>query len=451
VTVTGSIVVNGADLIEKRLVGAPVGPPAQTSTSAVSASLFLTQLQGDLAALLDQGLEASNADSAITAALNAEILAQYLPLYPLSGSASTKQTTPSFTIIWLDPVSISLQSPQGLNLSYNLSNNALSNGLGSTFVSVGGNVEMIVMENAAGTFNLDVANVASTAEGGAVELSASGVSSEEFTSGLQSGVTAFELSLGGETGGFASSGSPGGGAGASSTGTPATSDDSNGETVAHSEDPSAASVGGSLTFEGGPSEASSTGSAAAASAAQVGGATGVGQPLPTSYGQRRWGDFNLEPSEGESSGLPLQSILDTVKEVLFRFSGVMDAMGRKSPAAVIRRFGEVLDKLSRPAANNRGAQNNANPGKGQTAPFTILAPASGLTPDPNGIDNALWDHGIEGLLDERLPVDTGRDGSESGALWAAVFLASGLVRSELHERTEVRSPSSRKARPEPRE
>ena len=116
--------------------------------------------------------------------MNDEILARYLPLYTSPGPGSTQQTPPSFTIIWLDPVSIDLQSPQGLNLSYNLSTNAVSNGLGSSFVSVGGNVEMIVLENAAGTFNLDVANVPATARGGVVELSAGGFSSEEFTAAV---------------------------------------------------------------------------------------------------------------------------------------------------------------------------------------------------------------------------------------------------------------------------
>ena len=215
VTVTGSTIVNGANLYEPGLVGTSVGPPARTPTSPVAASPFLTQLQADLAAVLDQGLTAALGDSAITAAVNDEILARYLPLYEAAATGSSKQAPLSFTIIWLDPVSISLQSPQGLSLSYNLSTNALSNGLGSSFVSVGGNVEMIVMENAAGTFNLDVANVAATAQGGAVELSAAGFSAEEFTAQLQGGETGFELALGGASGSVSSPGSPdGGGSGA---------------------------------------------------------------------------------------------------------------------------------------------------------------------------------------------------------------------------------------------
>ena len=176
---TGALVVNGASLTEPGLVTAPVAAAAQKS--AVVASPFLTQLQADLAAVLDQGLRAGVGDSAITTAMNDEILARYLPLYSSPGPGSTQQTPPSFAIMWLDPVSFDLQSSQGVSLSYNLSTNAVSNGLGSTFVSVGGNVEMIVLENAAGTFNLDVSNVPATARGGAVQLSANGFSSSEFT------------------------------------------------------------------------------------------------------------------------------------------------------------------------------------------------------------------------------------------------------------------------------
>jgi len=444
VSMVGALVVNGARLTEPGLVSAPVASTAQNS--AVVASLFLTQLQGDLAAVLDQGLRAAEGDSAITTAVNDEILARYLPLYnlalgPLPGPVLTQQTFPSFTIIWLDPVSIDLQSPQGVSLSYNLSTNALSNGLGSSFVSVGGNVEMIVMENAAGTFNLDVGNVASTAQGGAVELSANGFSSEEFTAQLQGGQTGFQLDLGGDASAVASS------------------ESSAATTAAAPAIPGGftASIGGSVsslfaapeTPGGGTSAAVSTGSSTATTAATV------GQPLLTAYGQSLSGDSGQEqPEDVEASKRlkSLKSILRVVKKVLSGFSGVMDALGRKSPAAVLRQFSGMLDKLSGPsipaAANDRGARNfevkDANPGRGQTAPSAMLGPAPESTPGPGGIDIVLWDHGIDGLLQERNRL-------ESGALWAAAFLASGLVRCELNERPAAGSPRARKRRPETRE
>jgi hypothetical protein len=436
VTVTGGLVVNGARLFEPGLVTAPVASTA--GTSAVVASVFLTQLQADLDALLNEGLRAADGDSAITAAIDNEILARYLPLYLSAGSGSAP---PSFTIIWLDPVSINLQSPGGLNLSYNLSNNALSNGIGSSFVSVGGNVEMIVMENAAGTFNLDVANVSATAEGGAVELSANGFSLEEFTAGLQGGETGFQLDLGGADAVASAS--------SASSLTAAFVSLTSGFT---------AITGGTLSGlfaspdppGGATTAAVSTGSSAATAAA-----SSAGQQVLSTYGQK----VSEEPDDGTSSNslTSVKSILQIVKKVLSGLSDVMNALGRTSPAAVLRQFNEMLDKLIRPAipaaANVHGAQNDEvkDPGLGQIALVAISGPAPGSTPSPapqsipgpDAFDAVLWDHGIDGLLQER-----NRTGS--AALWAVAFLASGLVGSELNERPAAGSPSPRKWRAKPR-
>jgi hypothetical protein len=440
VSVSGALV-NGAALTEPGLVTAPVASTAPNS--AVVASLFLTELQGDLAALLDQGLREALGDSAITTALNQEILAQYLPLYSSPGSASTKQTPPSFAIIWFDPVSISLQSPQGLSLSYNLSSNALSNGLGSSFVSVGGNVEMIVMENAAGTFNLDVGNVAATAQGGAVELSASGFSSEEFTAQLQGGETAFYLALGGDSSsGPGSTGSPSG------PGSPAGLN-----TALATSAATTALLTGVVTFQQGTSTSFSTeSSGATASAAQVGGTTGAGQPLLKTLSRTLSGDFALIQPD-EETDLSFRSVLDAVTKGLSRFSAVMDALGRKSAAAVIYQLQQMLEKLGRPGANGLGAPNHAvkgaSPGPGRIVPSGMSGPARELTPDPHGVDTTLWDHGIDGLLQERVPVGSQRNRSASSAFCAAALLAASLLGSELNDRPRAGSRSARKPRPEP--
>jgi hypothetical protein len=456
VTVTSTLVVNGARLSEPGLVKPPVASAAQSS--AVVASKFLTQLEGDLAAVLDQGLRSAVGDLAITTAVNEAILARYAPLY------TTGQKPPSFTIIWLDPVSIDLQSPQGVNLSYNLSTNALSNGLGSSFVSVGGNVEMIVLENAAGTFNLDVANVPSTARGGEVELSASGFSSEELTAELQGGATGFQLALGASPGAVApSSDTSGGSGGEPSSTTGATSSVSGSVFASFGTLTLTSLILGPVTTGGGTSGFSSTESGAATIATPQGGAaTAVTQALSRSYAQTLEGEFSEEKSEEEASapGLAsIQSILQVMKQVLSQASEVMGALGRKPPSAVLRQVRKLLDKLSRPASpsasNDTGARSHkvmyANPGTGQAALSEILGPAPELMRDAGGIDSILWDHGIDGLFQESVPVGSGHNGSGSGAFWAAAILASGLVRSELSERPAIGSPSSRKPRPEPRE
>jgi hypothetical protein len=457
VTVTRGLVVNGARLNEPGLVGPFVGPTASGSavpSSAVDASPFLTQLQGALAALLDQGLRGALSDATITADLNKEILAQYRPLYLSSGSGSSKQPPPSFAIIWLDPVSIGLQSPQGLNLSYNLSSDALSNGLGTSFVSVGSNVEMIVMENAAGTFNLDVANVAATSQGGAVELSASGVATEAFTAGLQSGVTAFSLFLGGEPGDAASTASTG--SSASPTAVSVSSTSVNAVLASNTAATTAALVLGLVTFEAGTTGAAAPDSNGATAAAPTGGATGSGQPLLKSLSESLSGDSTQAQIAEHSEPLAFQSIVQVLKDGLFKLSGVLDSLGQKSAAAALRKFHEMLENLGGPAipgANQHGAQNHevkdAKPLSGPAAPQAMSDPAPEGPPEPGPIDVALWDHGIDGLLQERDPVGSDRIQPGLTAFCAAALLASGLVGFELDRRRPAPSPWTREPRLRP--
>jgi hypothetical protein len=458
VSIADASVVNGVQFFAPNLVATPV--VSKTPGSAVGASQFLTSLQGNLAALIDQGLEASVADTAITAELNNLILSQYAPLYGSSGSS--QGSIPSFAIIWFDPVSIGLQSPQGLNLSYELSSNALTNSLGSTFVSVGSNVEMIVMENAAGTFNLDVGNVASTAQGGAVLLSASGFSEDAFTAALQAGATAFALALGGETGGTTSSSAPGetttgptasSGSVATSTSPTTTSESStsaNAVLASSTGATAAALLAGLVTFEGGQTEAAAESSGATVAVAPSGGATGPGQPLVKSLSDSLSGDFTDQQPGEEDSLQPFQSTLKVIKRGLSTFSGVMDALGRKSAAAVLQQFHEMLEKLGRPAnpsVNDNELQNrevkDANLAPGQT-PVRVLG---GSAADPEGVDIILWDRGIDVLFQDPRAVGSDRTQPGAGVFGAVALVASRLVGTELYRRRPARSSWTRKPRP----
>jgi hypothetical protein len=352
-------------------------------------------------------------------------------------------------IIWLDPVSIDLQSPQGVNLSYNLSNNALSNGLGSSFVSVGGNVETIVLENAAGTYNLDVANVPSMARGGVVMLSANGFSTEEFTTELQGGVTAFQLNLGGVTNGPTSPTpeatppevSPSGPSGPAAPAAPGGALVSIGSAVL-----SSSQIAGPATTGGATSASSSSGvsaATAAAAAPSTGGATAVTQPLPSRLSPQLTGESAGEQSSQEESanGLPsVQTVLQAVKQVVSRAGGVMGALGRRLHRAVLRQLQGMLEKLSAPATANqsRGSDGarHAKPASGPIAPSALLGPLLAPTEGARPVDIVLWDRGLDGLLQDSttpVPLDAGCDPRGLGALSAAVFLASGLVRSELRE------------------
>ena len=128
-------------------------------------------------------------DPSITAAINDQILARFKPGY-------TPGTGPqTYAIFWLDPVAIGLQTPQGQQVSYNLQSNAVSNTASQTYISVGGNVEVIVVAGISGTFNLSVANVPETARGGAVVITPNGTQEVAFTDGLRSNTPSFEVTV----------------------------------------------------------------------------------------------------------------------------------------------------------------------------------------------------------------------------------------------------------------
>jgi hypothetical protein len=471
VSLSGTQVVNGTSLIVPALGTAQVSTAAPAS--AVAPSRYLTQLQADLSAMLDQGLRRTVGDASITKALNDLILSRYSPLY------LGRATLPSFAILWLDPVSIDLQSPQGVNLSYDLSTNAVSNGLGSSFVSVGGNVELVVLENAAGTFNLDVANVPSMARGGVVELFGGGFSLESLTAQLQAGVTAFHLDLGASSGTGPSVSSPespvlaetasAAGPSNSVAATPATTPGSTAVSTPAGGLSNLASVAltglilGSISTGEATAAPSATGSATAGVAGpQQQSATAVTQPLPPTLARALAGQsapeevVEQEPSPGLAS---LQSLVQVAKGVLSLASGVMDALGRNLRSTVLRqvrallelRGGSFIPATAKGTGARRHQARDANPGPVRAIPSAILGPASTPPQAANEFDRLLWDHGLDRLLQEGVPVGSGRNGSAPGAFLAAAFLASSLVRSELGERSTTGSTSSRRRRPEPRE
>ncbi len=190
VSTTGGTIEDGSSLVVPNLVAAP-GTTADAG-AITNGTPFLTQLQNDLGALLNNLLSAHGDDPTITAQLNNEILARFAP----AATATSGTAAPTFVVFWLDPVSIDLQTPQqGQQVSYNLSTNKAADNAQQTYVDVGGNVELVVVANVAGSFNLSVGDVPSTARGGAVVLSPAGTQVVSFTDGLRTGLTDFVVNV----------------------------------------------------------------------------------------------------------------------------------------------------------------------------------------------------------------------------------------------------------------
>jgi hypothetical protein len=176
------------------VVVAPSGTAGDLSGFA-QGTPFLTQLDDDLSALLDQALAEKGDDPGITAALNQQIEARFAALYAAADPATRATLPSSLAIIWLDPVSLDVKSPQGQRASYSLQKNQVSNNLDRTFVDVSRNVEVVVMANEAGTFKLNVADVPAAARGGAVVLGATTSQLLAFTDGLREGQTSFVIQV----------------------------------------------------------------------------------------------------------------------------------------------------------------------------------------------------------------------------------------------------------------
>ncbi len=87
VTDRNGTVVNGGDLVVTGLV-TPAGTPADPRSIA-QGTPFLTQLQGDLGALLDDRLTQNGDDPTITAILNSQILARFAPAIAAAGGKSS--------------------------------------------------------------------------------------------------------------------------------------------------------------------------------------------------------------------------------------------------------------------------------------------------------------------------------------------------------------------------
>jgi hypothetical protein len=154
---------------------------------------FLTQLQNDLGATLDAILTRLGDDPSVITSISRDILER---LGKSLGEPGHRPT--SILAIFLDPVSYGLASlADGGRTVYNLQTDTLSNNLSKTFVEVGGNVELIVVADAAGTYQLNIADVPKLARGTAVLLGANGdkVDTQLTTEAIRQGQRSFTLSM----------------------------------------------------------------------------------------------------------------------------------------------------------------------------------------------------------------------------------------------------------------
>lgn len=156
---------------------------------------FLTQLHADLGALLDSILSAKgdNRFAGDKGQRNTEDLLTQIVARISPSLGAVGERLASILVVLLDPVSISLVDPAGKSFQYDLQLNTVANNLSRTFVEVGGNVELVVIAQPSGAFNLLVSDVPPLARGGWAYLGNQQSTVQLLTAAIRGGERSFRL------------------------------------------------------------------------------------------------------------------------------------------------------------------------------------------------------------------------------------------------------------------
>ena len=194
VSLDGSAIDEGARLTVTNLVhqsGAPVD-----LSEFERGNSFLTQFHNDLGAFLDALLTQAGDQENQRRSNTQELLDQIIVRFGPTWSAFGKSVIDSLAIIPIDPTSVGVVDPGGHSLTYDLQTNLVAGKLPGAFVEVGGNVEVLVIPNPGGHYQLNLADVPARARGGVVFFSNLQTVVRSFTDALRGGTLNFVLDAG---------------------------------------------------------------------------------------------------------------------------------------------------------------------------------------------------------------------------------------------------------------
>jgi hypothetical protein len=187
--VSGAIVAGDQEIVPRL-----VSPSEALGSLAVweNGTPFLTQLHDDLDALLLAELAALGDVKSISAAIDSQIVAR---VNPALGAPDKRPI--AVLVIWVDPVPVDLFGGKS-QVSYNPQTNSYVSTFTSGFVSVAGNVEMVVLPFTPTGVQNYVLGVSPTPEarGGVDYFGTAGDQALSLTAALRGGQTQFLLSFG---------------------------------------------------------------------------------------------------------------------------------------------------------------------------------------------------------------------------------------------------------------
>ena len=157
-----------------------------------SGTPFLTQTHDDLAALLEAQLASVGDKPSISAAIDSQIVARFNPAL-----GAPDERPIAVLVIWLDPVSVDLYAGKS-QVSFNPQTNSYVSTFSTGFVSVAGNVELLVLPFTPTGVQSYVLGVSPSPEsrGGVEYFGTSGDQVVGLTAALRGGQTQFLFSFG---------------------------------------------------------------------------------------------------------------------------------------------------------------------------------------------------------------------------------------------------------------
>ncbi len=152
-------------------------------------TFFLTQLQNDLQALLDDSLSVLGDDPSITNILLDQIRSRVVP-----GIGPPSRRATSLLILFFDPFpfAITSRSTAG-SVGYDRQTNNLERSISQAYVQVGRNLDFVVIPQAQGSYELQISNLPPLPRMGAVLLSQSRTDVFDLTADVRAGKNTYEF------------------------------------------------------------------------------------------------------------------------------------------------------------------------------------------------------------------------------------------------------------------
>jgi hypothetical protein len=151
---------------------------------------FFGQLHDDLGTLLDRTLAQRGDDPQITPLLIDQMLGRFDPALGTAGQRPAR-----LVALWADPVALNLEGPGGTAIDYNPATGQLSNSFADSFVSVVGNIAVVVLavplDSSGPTFTLALANAPASERCGVVLLGGDGDQALALTDQVRGGISVF--------------------------------------------------------------------------------------------------------------------------------------------------------------------------------------------------------------------------------------------------------------------